>query len=249
MVLEGNNYADDTLYNINECLEFGCYTFTIYDSFGDGICCSNGQGSYEVTVDGSVVKSGGEFTFSETAQFCGGSTTPSPVATPQTPAPVATPQTPAPVASPKTPSPVATPQTPAPVASPKTPSPVATPQTPAPVASPKTPAPVASPQTCKDSSLRFRVRWNGNMKTRDCTWVSNKATIQRCNVDGVAAACSDTCGTCSTCADSTLRIKVPWNGGIKTRDCIWVGNRATIQRCNVPGVSDACPVTCGVCSN
>merc|ERR1712038_1395498 len=111
-------------------------------------------------------------------------------------------------------------------------------------------SPVASPtsQTCTDTTLRFKVDWNGRIITRDCTWVSNRATIQRCNIDGVSKACSETCGTCSSCIDSTLRIKVPWNGRIVTRDCIWVGNRATIQRCNVAGVADACPSTCGVCT-
>ena len=36
-------------------LELGKYTFTIFDSFGDGICCAVGEGSYSVTVDGEVV--------------------------------------------------------------------------------------------------------------------------------------------------------------------------------------------------
>ncbi|MCH2224334.1 MAG: CotH kinase family protein [Crocinitomicaceae bacterium] len=42
-----------------------CYEFTIYDSFGDGICCSQGQGSYELTYDGVVIKTGGEYDFQE----------------------------------------------------------------------------------------------------------------------------------------------------------------------------------------
>ena len=37
------------------CLPAGNYIFTIYDAFGDGICCDYGYGSYTVTVDGAVV--------------------------------------------------------------------------------------------------------------------------------------------------------------------------------------------------
>lgn len=42
-----------------------CFTFTIFDSFGDGICCGHGQGSYTVRVNGAIVAQGGEFTYSE----------------------------------------------------------------------------------------------------------------------------------------------------------------------------------------
>ncbi|MDZ4679930.1 MAG: M60 family metallopeptidase [Saprospiraceae bacterium] len=44
--------------------------FTIYDSYGDGICCGAfGDGSYNVYLDGNLVASGGQFTFSETTTF------------------------------------------------------------------------------------------------------------------------------------------------------------------------------------
>jgi len=44
------------------CLPNGNYTFVIKDSFGDGICCSYGNGSYAVTkADGTVLASGGSF--------------------------------------------------------------------------------------------------------------------------------------------------------------------------------------------
>ena len=54
------------------CLPDGCYDFTIYDSYGDGICCSYGQGSYTLTndADGSTLASGGAFGSSETTNFC-----------------------------------------------------------------------------------------------------------------------------------------------------------------------------------
>nr|MBK7790372.1 T9SS type A sorting domain-containing protein [Saprospiraceae bacterium] len=52
------------------CLPNACYTFNIADSYGDGICCAYGNGSYNVVVNGSNVASGGQFTFSQTKSFC-----------------------------------------------------------------------------------------------------------------------------------------------------------------------------------
>jgi len=102
--------------------------------------------------------------------------------------------------------------------------------------------------TCDNTSLRFKVAWNGKRIMRDCSWIGNKATIQRCKVEGVSAACPVTCDTCNTCADTSLRFKVAWNGKRIMRDCSWIGNKATIQRCKIEGVAEACPVTCGLCS-
>ena len=53
------------------CLNDGCYTFTINDSFGDGLCCGFGIGNYSLTsADGSILASGGEFGSSESTPFC-----------------------------------------------------------------------------------------------------------------------------------------------------------------------------------
>lgn len=102
--------------------------------------------------------------------------------------------------------------------------------------------------SCFDSSLRFKVSWNGKKIARDCTWVGNKATSQRCELEGVAEMCPETCGTsCSTCADSSVRFKLSWNGKKIARDCTWVGNKATNKRCDVEGVTEACRETCGEC--
>jgi hypothetical protein len=43
--------------------ENGCFTFNIYDSYGDGICCSEGYGSYKVKSGGVTLVDGGEFSF------------------------------------------------------------------------------------------------------------------------------------------------------------------------------------------
>ena len=54
------------------CLEKeSCVKFTIADSFGDGICCSWGNGSYSVSYNGVVVASGGSFAASETTSSIG----------------------------------------------------------------------------------------------------------------------------------------------------------------------------------
>ncbi|KAL7540977.1 hypothetical protein ACHAWF_006827, partial [Thalassiosira exigua] len=45
------------------------YVFTIYDSFGDGICCFWGFGSYEVQLDGILVAEGGAFGYEESTSF------------------------------------------------------------------------------------------------------------------------------------------------------------------------------------
>ncbi len=55
--------------NING-LGSGDYTFTISDSFGDGICCQYGTGSYTLSSSAGTIVSGGEFTSSEATAFC-----------------------------------------------------------------------------------------------------------------------------------------------------------------------------------
>ncbi len=46
-----------------------CMTFNIYDSYGDGICCGYGNGSYTVTWDGVVVAAGGAYGSGESTSF------------------------------------------------------------------------------------------------------------------------------------------------------------------------------------
>ena len=49
----------------------GCYTFTIYDAYGDGICCAYGDGWYEVYFGGNLICSGGAFGASESCEGIG----------------------------------------------------------------------------------------------------------------------------------------------------------------------------------
>ncbi len=64
------NQADGSTVTVTECLDPGSYTFTINDSYGDGICCSYGSGSYSLAdASGTVLASGGSFSSSETTNF------------------------------------------------------------------------------------------------------------------------------------------------------------------------------------
>jgi hypothetical protein len=60
------------------CLADGCYDFSINDAYGDGICCSYGNGSYSVNGGGNTLASGGSFGSNETTNFCVGSGGPAP---------------------------------------------------------------------------------------------------------------------------------------------------------------------------
>lgn len=76
VIESGNNYtkaqANQTIQE-TFCLPEGCYTFTISDSYDDGICCEHGNGSFTLTdADGQTLASGGSFTNTETADFCVG---------------------------------------------------------------------------------------------------------------------------------------------------------------------------------
>lgn len=68
-------------YTETWCKDFsGCATFAISDEYGDGICCAYGEGSYTLTYNSDVIKSGGDFDSSESTEF--GCPTPSPTPSP-----------------------------------------------------------------------------------------------------------------------------------------------------------------------
>jgi hypothetical protein len=72
-VASGGTYGsqpDGSTVMTDLCLPDGCYDFTIYDSYGDGICCTYGNGSYSLVFQGSLLASGGSFGSSETTSFC-----------------------------------------------------------------------------------------------------------------------------------------------------------------------------------
>ncbi|KAL7555314.1 hypothetical protein ACHAWF_018976 [Thalassiosira exigua] len=122
-VASGGPYSSPgTEYSEDFCVPDGAYDFEINDSFGDGICCSYGTGSYQVVSgSGTTLVEGGEFDFTQTQSFgtCGGTGPPVGPPTPGgTGPPVGppTPPTPPPTTSP-TPPPTTSP-TPAPMSTP-----------------------------------------------------------------------------------------------------------------------------------
>ncbi len=72
VVVSGGTYGsqpDGSTISVTECLDAGSYTFTINDSYGDGICCSYGNGSYSLTSGSTTLASGGSFGGSESTTF------------------------------------------------------------------------------------------------------------------------------------------------------------------------------------
>lgn len=54
------------------CLEDGCYTLALYDSFGDGICCEYGEGKLELldSTGAVLASSNGGYGFADFIDFC-----------------------------------------------------------------------------------------------------------------------------------------------------------------------------------
>lgn len=72
VVAAGGGYSQtSTIITMPTCLAEGCYTFTIFDSYGDGLCCDWGIGYYELYSPlGDLMGEGAEFDFEESVQFC-----------------------------------------------------------------------------------------------------------------------------------------------------------------------------------
>ena len=65
------NFQSGQVETESICLLDGCYEFVMMDAVGNGICCFNGDGSYEVIdQDGNVLASGAEFEDEEITEFC-----------------------------------------------------------------------------------------------------------------------------------------------------------------------------------
>jgi len=84
-VMKGSGWPSHSVNSFWKCFDSGSYTFTIKDGYGDGLCCTYGNGGYEVKVEAITVASGGDFDSEETKTFQVG--TSAPVA-PTTPAPI-----------------------------------------------------------------------------------------------------------------------------------------------------------------
>ena len=72
----GGPYVDFNINIIqtNVCLPAGCYNFTIFDAFSDGICCEFGTGEYAILdLNGNILtSSNGNYGASETKGFAAG---------------------------------------------------------------------------------------------------------------------------------------------------------------------------------
>lgn len=63
-IMSGGSYENYTEYVDSACVSnigLSCVTFTLNDSYGDGICCGYGEGWFVINVNGEEVMSGGEF--------------------------------------------------------------------------------------------------------------------------------------------------------------------------------------------
>jgi len=90
-IMEGGNYESATTYTDSTCVADGSYTFTIYDEWGDGICCTYGSGSYSVKVNDEEVASGGSFSGNtEEKQFVVDDISEAPTTSPPTTSPPTT---------------------------------------------------------------------------------------------------------------------------------------------------------------
>ena len=68
-IFTGELVDQATLYNWDLNISSGGYMFTIYDSFGDGICCGWGEGYYRLVLNDTEIATGGEFEASESVTF------------------------------------------------------------------------------------------------------------------------------------------------------------------------------------
>lgn len=74
-VASGGTYgaqADGSTLVIPLCLADGCYTLTVSDTYGDGMCCAYGNGSYNLSGPNGTIASGGQFASSVSHNFCVG---------------------------------------------------------------------------------------------------------------------------------------------------------------------------------
>jgi len=56
IIMSGGPYPESKPYTKNLCVDAGTYTFAITDSYGDGLCCQDGNGYYSLKLDGKLEK-------------------------------------------------------------------------------------------------------------------------------------------------------------------------------------------------
>lgn len=71
VVWNGGGYTSaTTTYEEFICLPAGCYNLTVFDQYGDGMCCEYGTGAFTLFAGGEVLATGGQFASSSSASFC-----------------------------------------------------------------------------------------------------------------------------------------------------------------------------------
>ncbi|BBN80119.1 endonuclease I [Pseudoalteromonas sp. A25] len=68
-VASGSGYASNKSYSETLCVNDDSYTFTILDSYGDGMCCSYGNGAYSLTGPSGTLAQGSSFTTQQQHTF------------------------------------------------------------------------------------------------------------------------------------------------------------------------------------
>ena len=68
-IFAGELDSNAHLYTWDLNIPAGTHVFTVYDEYGDGLCCAYGEGYYRILLNGDEIASGGEFEFSESVTF------------------------------------------------------------------------------------------------------------------------------------------------------------------------------------
>ncbi len=68
-IVPGDLTTSETTFTWSLLIPPGEYTFNIYDTYGDGICCIYGDGYYNLLINGTQIATGGDFGTQETTEF------------------------------------------------------------------------------------------------------------------------------------------------------------------------------------
>ena len=114
---------------------------------------------------------------------------------------------------------------------------------------------VVTSQECIDNEERFEfTNKKGVVKRKKCVWVANKDTFKRCNKDGIAENCPNTCSpdclrppnSATGCSDFPSSFQLIANK--KFKDCAWVSKNA-LKRCKKYPAKVYCPLACSTCGS
>ena len=114
------------------------------------------------------------------------------------------------------------------------------------------PKEIPTEHLCQDSVLSFSL---GNNNQRNCFWVSQEDSENRCANGNVKTHCPKTCGLCDDDPNYCANTEMPFlvyidDKGYTSKTCYWVGKdpSMTDSRCtNKAGLKETCPETCGLC--